>query len=176
MIHNLETSQNNSSKHNIYLKEEFEICNLFCKLITLKVYFVMYTDFAKAFNKCETNVLLHTLKQCGVKGKIGLWLAAFLDPLSRKQEVGVEGRISPLVPVVSGVPQGTVLGPILFLVHIRGINLDLSQGTSASSFADDTRVVRVQIWIVRHCKLILAPSTDGLMKSTWSSTGPKLNG
>ena len=51
-------------------------------------------------------------------------------------------RISPLVHVVSGVPQGTVLGPILFLVHIRGINLDLSQGTSASSFADDTRVLR----------------------------------
>ena len=170
MIHHLETNQNNSSKHNIYLKEEFEICNLFCKLINLKVYFVIYTDFAKA------NVLLHTLKQCGVKGKIGLWLAAFLDPLSRKQEVGVEGRISPLVPVVSGAPQGTELGPILFLVHIRGINLDLSQGTSASSFSNDTRVVMVQIWIVRHCKLILAPSTDGLMKSTWSSTGPNLNG
>ena len=87
-------------------------------------------------------VLLHTLKQCGVMGRVGLWLSAFLDPKSRMQSVGVDGRISPLVHVLSGVPQGTVLGPILFLVHIRGISLDLSQGTSASSFADETRVLR----------------------------------
>ena len=44
--------------------------------------------------------------------------------------------------MISGVPQGTVLGPILFLVHIRNISKDLSQGTTASSFADDTRVKR----------------------------------
>ena len=103
---------------------------------------VIYTDFSKAFDKCETNVLLHTLRDCGVKGKVGIWLAAFLDPDSRKQAVGVDGRISPLVPVVSGVPQGTVLGPVLFLIHIRGISSGLSQGTFASSFADDTRILR----------------------------------
>ena len=103
---------------------------------------VIYTDFAKAFDKCETNVLLHTLKECGVTGRVGLWLAAFLDPSSRKQAVGVEGRISSLVPVVSGVPQGTVLGPVLFLVHIRGISSNLSPGTNSSSFADDTRIWR----------------------------------
>ena len=103
---------------------------------------VIYTDFSKAFDKCETNVLLHTLRDCGVKGRVGKWIAAFLSPHTRKQVVGVEGRISPLVPVVSGVPQGTVLGPILFLIHIRGISAKLSQGTSSSSFADDTRIMR----------------------------------
>ena len=103
---------------------------------------VIYTDFSKAFDKCETNVLLHTLKECGVKGKVGLWLSAFLDPNSRQQAVGVDGRISSLVPVVSGVPQGTVLGPVLFLVHIRGISSNLSPGTFSSSFADDTRIWR----------------------------------
>ena len=102
----------------------------------------VYTDFAKAFDKCETNVLLHTLKDCGVVGRVGLWVSAFLDPIYRKQSVGVDGRISSLVPVVSGVPQGTVLGPILFLVHIRGISSSLSPGTSSSSFADDTRIWR----------------------------------
>ena len=47
-----------------------------------------------------------------------------------------------LEPVLSGVPQGTVLGPVLFLVHIRNISRNLSVGTTASSFADDTRVQR----------------------------------
>ena len=48
---------------------------------------VIYTDFSKAFDKCETNVLVHTLKQCGVLGKVGLWMSAFLDPQSRMQAV-----------------------------------------------------------------------------------------
>ena len=52
----------------------------------------------------------------------------------------MDGRVSPLTPVLSGVPQGTVLGPVLFLVHIRNISKGLSEGTSTSSFADDTRV------------------------------------
>ena len=103
---------------------------------------VVYTDFSKAFDKVETGVLLHELKDCGVVGKVGCWLSAFLDKNSRKQAVAVDGRTSQLEPVISGVPQGTVLGPILFLVHIRNISKDLSQGTTASSFADDTRVKR----------------------------------
>jgi hypothetical protein len=55
---------------------------------------VIYTDFAKAFDKYETNVLLHTLRDCGVKGKIGLWIAAFLDQATGMQAVGVDGTIS----------------------------------------------------------------------------------
>ena len=101
---------------------------------------VIYTDFAKAFDKCETGVLLHRLRQCGVGGKIGCWVAAFLDPAIRKQAVGVEGRLSSLVSVASGVPQGTVLGPCLFLIHLMDISANLSDGTTSSSFADDTRV------------------------------------
>ena len=45
-----------------------------------------------AFYKCETNVLLHTLRESGVKGKFGKWIAAFLDPKTRKQAVGVDGK------------------------------------------------------------------------------------
>ena len=94
------------------------------------------------FDTVETGVLLHELKQCGVKGRLGCWLASFLDPEKRQQAVAADGRVSSLNPVLSGVPQGTFLGPVLFLVHIRNIAKDLSSGTSASSFADDTRVQR----------------------------------
>ena len=87
-----------------------------------------------------TGVLLHELKSCGISGRMGCWLASFLDSEKRKQAVVVDGRVSPLVSVISGVPQGTVLGPVLFLVHIRNIASSLSKSTN--SFADDTRVQR----------------------------------
>ena len=90
---------------------------------------IIYTDFSKAFDKVETGVLLHKLRDCGIKGKVACWIAAFLDSNSRQQAVVVDGRVSSLTPVISGVPQGTVLGPILFLIHILDI-------------ADDTRVQR----------------------------------
>ena len=69
----------------------------------------VYLDFSKAFDKVETGVLLHKLREGKVLGKVGCWLAAFLDPLVRKQAVGVEGSLSDLRPVISGVPEGTVL-------------------------------------------------------------------
>ena len=103
---------------------------------------VIYTDFSKAFDKVETGVLLHKLKESGISGRVGSWIAAFLDSSTRQQAVVVDGRVSSLRPVISGVPQGTVLGPVLFLVHISDIAEGLSERTSASSFADDTRVQR----------------------------------
>ena len=66
--------------------------------------------------------------ECGVRGKMDCWLAAFLYSSVRKQAVGVDGRLSTLIPGIS--------------VALIGISSSLSLGTIASSFADDTRIQR----------------------------------
>ena len=99
---------------------------------------IIYTDF----DKVETGVLLHKLKDCGISRRVGSWIAAYLDPSTRQQAFVVDGRVSSLTPVISGVQQGTVLGLILFLIHIRDIDDGLSSRTTTSSFDDDTRVQR----------------------------------
>ena len=103
---------------------------------------VIYLDFSKAFDKVEHGVLLHKLKDCKVLGKVGVWLSKFLDSTTRQQAVVVDGSISTLSPVISGVPQGTVLGPILFLLHIADIARAVSPQTTLKSYVDDTRVQR----------------------------------
>ena len=102
----------------------------------------VYLDFSKAFDKVETGVLLHKLRDSKVLGKVGCWLGAFLNSAHRQQAVVVDGRLSALSPVISGVPQGTVLGPVLFLIHISDIARDVSSTTTTSSYVDDTRVSR----------------------------------
>ena len=112
---------------------------------------VIYLDFSKAFDKVEHGVLLHKLKDCKVLGKVGEWLAKFLDSSTRQQAVVVEGRISALSPVISGVPQGTVLGPILFLLHIADISRNVSSKTTLKSYVDDTRVQHCIFYTQEDC-------------------------
>ena len=92
----------------------------------------IYLDFSKAFDKVEHGVLLHMLREYKMTGRVGSCIAVFLDSETRQQAVVVDGRVSELCSVTSGVPQGTVLGPILFLVDVAGIAEALSAGTEAS--------------------------------------------
>jgi hypothetical protein len=99
---------------------------------------VVYLDFAKAFDKVDHGVLFRKLRLLGVRGDLLAWIHSFLT--ERLQAVVVGGSRSSEVRVKSGVPQGTVLGPILFLIHIADIDVAVNHAT-ASSFADDTRIL-----------------------------------
>lgn len=100
---------------------------------------VIIMDFAKAFDKVNHSLLLHKLHHYGVKGRVNRWIQGFLG--DRRQAVVVNGARSDHVSVRSGVPQGSVLGPSLFLVYIN----DLPEKLSSRSrlFADDTAVYRL---------------------------------
>ena len=97
----------------------------------------IYLDFAKAFDKVDHTILCNKLKKLRIGGKVGVWLHTFLS--NRTQQISANGAISSPKPVLSGVPQGTVLGPILFIIMISDLDSDL-QVAFASLFADDTRV------------------------------------
>ena len=105
---------------------------------------MIYLDVSNAFDKVDHGVLLHKLKDLGITGKLGIWFFPFLT--NRTHYVRISGGISKDSPVLSGVPQGTVLGPLLILIMISDIN----KGTTSSKlvcFTYDTRVY-IQIKLI----------------------------
>ena len=101
---------------------------------------MIYLDFAKAFDKVDHNILLHKVKALGIQGKLGTWIHSFLS--NRTHHVRLPGGRSTCSEVLSGVPQGTVLGPVLFLILMSDITEGINCNIVAlvTSFADDTKV------------------------------------
>ena len=100
----------------------------------------IYLDFAKAFDKVDHAILCRKIKEKQIGGLVGRWLHNFLT--NRTQQVSANGAISAETPVLSGVPQGTVLGPILFVIMISDLGSDLTNAF-ISMFADDSRISSV---------------------------------
>ena len=103
---------------------------------------VLYLDFAKAFDKVPHERLLAKCRGLGLGGKLLEWIRAWLS--NRKQRVVLNGEASEWTEVLSGVPQGSVLGPTLFLIFINDIDRAVEVTSSVLlKFADDTKVGRV---------------------------------
>ena len=99
---------------------------------------VIYMDFMKAFDSVPHMRLVEKMKSLGITGKLIKWLTSFLT--GRKQRVVVNKAHSNWKPVISGIPQGSVLGPIMFVMYIN----DLPEVTESEvyMYADDTKLMR----------------------------------
>ena len=99
---------------------------------------IIFLDFAEAFDSVLHQRLLLKLDHIGVSGVLQRWIRAFLT--DRQQQVVCNGCPSAWAKVTSGVPQGSLLGPLLFLVYINDISDNLA--SPAKLFADDCAIYR----------------------------------
>lgn len=111
---------------------------------------VIYLDFARAFDKVDHRILLNKVKKLKIIGEVLNWLKSFI--LNRTQTVVLEGSQSKEEYVQSGVPQGTVLAPLLFIIMINDLP-DVLKHCSLKSFADDTKLIKIIQNIDDHEKM-----------------------
>jgi hypothetical protein len=99
---------------------------------------IIYLDFAKAFDKVPIKRLLKKVRAHGIRGQVLHWIESWLR--GRRQRVVLNGRFSSWEDVLSGVPQGSVLGPLLFVIFINDMDDVVTQVDSLKKFADDTKL------------------------------------
>ncbi len=98
----------------------------------------VYTDFAKAFDTVSHSKLLLKLKAFGIRGKLLAWITNYFK--GRKQSVKIGSQYSSWLEVTSGVPQGSVLGPLFFIIFIDDLVRELPPGVTIMLYADDAKL------------------------------------
>lgn len=102
---------------------------------------VVYFDFSKAFDSVNHDLILNKLKNMyGIDGRLLKFIMNYLQ--GREQSVIIDNCVSTSKPVLSGVPQGSIIGPILFVLFINDLSDGLSPGTGLALYADDTKIWR----------------------------------
>ena len=134
----------NSSQHG-FLKSKSCLTNLLCFFEEITKWVdggspvdIIYLDFQKASDKVPHQRLILKLKSHGIGISIINWIEQWLT--DRRQRVVVDGEVSNWKPVLSGVPQGSVLGPILFLLYINDLEEVIT--SKILKFADYTKLFR----------------------------------
>jgi hypothetical protein len=125
---------------------------------------VIYFDLAKAFDSVPHTLLIHKLQSFGIHGRLLNWIRDYLT--DRMQRVTCDGYNSSWLPVSSGVPQGSILGPILFIIYINDLPDILAPETLCAIFADDTKIYRQ----VQNEDDIVALQTDIDKVAEWGNT------
>ena len=105
---------------------------------TGKAAILVYLDIQKAFDQVPHNLLLARLRVAGVSGSLLKWFSSYFS--GRTQSTLVGGYKSPVLSITSGVMQGSVLGPVLFLLYINSIFASICHG-EAFLFADDVKII-----------------------------------
>ena len=99
---------------------------------------IIYTDFSKAFDRVNHNKLVEVLRSFGIGGANLKWIESFLT--GRNQFVTLDGVYSSTLAVTSGVPQGSVMGPLLFILYIEDIQGCCTENCKIGLYADDSKL------------------------------------
>ena len=125
---------------------------------------IAYIDSSEAFDSVCHSKLISKLEIFGIGGKLLFWIKDYLADRSRTQAVKVGNKLSSFCSVCSGVPQGSVLGPLLFPVYINDLVGVFGDFLKVKLFADD-----VKIYVVVDNDTKVAVLQEGLNKlQTWS--------